>query len=438
MLTILVFLIVTACVEKGAGDPGPTEALPSNGASADRVTLTFWRNAGNEAENKAYEQLVTTFMERNPSVAVEMKLIPYSDYETKLRTSVASGNAPDIMALDASSVASFAYAGALLPLTQYFRRDGHMDDIPPSTLATYTFQDEVYMAPLNESSIALFYNKRMFEAKGVPFPPGDPDQPWTWDQVLDAAIQLNDTDKEIYGIDPAQGFQNAGATAYFKYPIIWQFGGELMSPDGSTAKGYLDSFETKEAIRFYSALYNTYKVSALEYPPDPFPTGHLGMTIEGSWTLAYFAEKFPDFKLGEDYGIAPLPKQAVQAVANGSWALGISSKTRHADAAWEFVNWITGREGQVLYCSITKDIPARYSAAKEFPKLNQYPMSIFVVQNQKFGRPRPVTPIFPQMSEAIHQLFEDVVIGQQDLDGSIANAVVKIDRDYAQMLSRTR
>lgn len=435
VLTLAVF--ISSCTGNGNQQPNNEEISNNiNGIDSERrseVTLNFWRNSGNVSENMAYEKLVSTFMENNPDISIVMTPIHYADYDTKLRTSIASGDFPDIMALDASSMASFAHAGALKPLTAYFKVDGDLADIPQTTLATYTYQNDIYMAPLNESSIAMFYNKKMFKEKGIPFPSKNPEEPWTWDQVLEAAIKLNDPENGIYGIDPAQGFQNYGATAYFKYPIIWQFGGEVMSPDGSTARGYLDSPETKRALRFYSDLYNKHKVSAFEYPADPFPNGNLGITIEGSWSLSYLNEKFPDFKLGEDYDIAPLPKQDKQAVANGSWALGISSKSKYSEEAWKFVNWVTSHEGQVLYCSITKDIPVRYSAAKEFPELNEYPKNIFVIQNQKFGRPRPITQIFPQLAEAVNKLFEEVTIGKKDLDTSIETAIRTVDREYAQM-----
>ncbi|MBW5449245.1 extracellular solute-binding protein [Cohnella sp. CFH 77786] len=393
----------------------------------DRITLTFWRNSGNDAENAAYDQLVAGFMKKYPEIKVEMTPIPYSDYDTKLRTSIASGNPPDIMAIDAPNMASYAEAKALYPLTSYFKSDGNITDIPASTLSTYTYKNEIYMAPLTESSIALFYNKKMFEAKGIPLPSKDPEQPMTWEQVLDAAKKLTDPESGVYGIDPAQGFQNAGATAYFKYPIIWQFGGEVMSSDGKTSKGYLDSPETKKALQFYSDLYNKHKVSALEYPPDPFPNGKVAMTVDGSWSLSYYAAHFPDFKLGEDYDIAPLPKGVRQAVANGSWAYAISSRSKNPDAAWKFVNYVTGYEGSKTYVSITKDIPVRYSVAKEIVELNDYPKNIFVIQNRKFGRSRPITPIFPQMSEAVKKMFEEVVIGKRSIDHATADAIQKIE-----------
>jgi len=405
-------------------------------SNTDEVTLKFWRNSGNDAENAAFDQLVTLFMENNPDIHVIMSPIPYSDYDTKLRTSIASGDPPDVMTIDAHNMASYVEAGVLMPLTDFFNTDGNIEDIPESTLSTYTYKDDIYMAPLTESSIALFYNKKMFEAEGIPLPSKNPEQPMTWDQVLNAARKLTDPTRGIYGIDPAQGFQNAGATAYFKYPIIWQFGGDVMSPNGTTARGYLDSTETKKALQFFDDLYNKHKVSALDYSPDPFPNGKLGMTIDGSWSLSHYANNFPEFKLGVEYDIAPLPKGTKQAVANGSWSLAISSKSINKDAAWKFVNWITGYEGQKTYIAMTKDIPVRYSVAREVAELNEYPMNIFVIQNQKFGRPRPITPIFPQMSEAVRQVFEEVTIGKSDIDESVAKAIRTIDEAYMYLESQ--
>ncbi|WP_169082670.1 ABC transporter substrate-binding protein [Paenibacillus sp. PL91] len=426
----LAMMLMTGCT-KGGGTPSVNDGQQEKVEIEKPVTLTFWRNSGNKAENSAYDQLIASFMEKHPAIKIEMMPFPYSDYDTKLRTSVAAGNPPDIMAIDAPNLASYAEAGALLPLTESFNRNGHMEDIPQTTIDGYTYRQNIYLAPVTESSIAMFYNKKMFEAAGIPLPSRNPDEAWTWDQVLEAAKKINDPAHGIYGIDPAQGFQNAGATAYFKYPIIWQFGGEVMNPQGTSAKGYLDSPETKRALTFYTDLFTKYKVASFEYPVDAFPNRKLGITIDGTWTLSHIAENFPDFRLGKDFDVAPLPKGKKQAVANGSWGLGISTKSKHPDEAWLFVNWMTSYEGLKMYTSITHDIPARYSVAKEFTELNEYPKNIFVIQNQKYGRPRPITPVFPQVSEAVKNLFEEVALEKRDLDEAIQSAISTIDKAYA-------
>jgi fructooligosaccharide transport system substrate-binding protein len=88
---------------------------------------------------------------------------------------------------------------------------------------------------------------------------------------------------------------------------------------------------------------------------------------------------------------------------------------------------VTSYEGMKTYVTITGDIPARYSVAKDFPELNEYPKNIFLQQAQKFSRNRPVIPAYPIVSDAIKTLFEDVGIGRKNVEASAREAVEKIN-----------
>ncbi|MGM0874733.1 MAG: ABC transporter substrate-binding protein [Bacillota bacterium] len=391
------------------------------------IQLTFWRSSGTKLENNAYQELVSTFESSHPTIKINMISIPYGDYELRLRTEIAAGNPPDIMSTDSPNLALYANSGSLLSIDHYMRSEGNIEDIPPTTLAGLTYQDEIYLAPILESGVALFYNMHLFKEAGVPFPSEDPNKPMTWNEVLDIAKKINNPSKNIYGIDPAQGFGEGEAPAYFKLPLLWQFGADVLSPDYTTAEGYLNSDEALKALQFYQDLYHKYKVAAVEMPPSPFESGKLAMTIMGSWTFANFKKDFPEFKLGEDYGIAPLPKAKNQVAPNGGWALGISSKSKYPDEAWEFIKYATGFEGSKKYVEMTGDIPARYSVVNEFPELNEYPKNIFVQQAQNYSKNRPVTPAYPVVSDAIKKLFEDIGIGGENVKVSATEAVKKIN-----------
>jgi fructooligosaccharide transport system substrate-binding protein len=394
--------------------------------ASDRIELTFWRNKGTTAENKAYEELVSAFEKTNPNIVINMKSIPYGDYELRIRTELVAGNSPDIIATDSPNLALYANSGALLSIDKYMRKEGNIEDIPESTLKGLSYNGQIYLAPVVESSIALFYNKHLFKQAGIPFPSEDPNKPLTWDQVLNIAKKVNNPEKGVYGIDPAQGFNEGESPAYFKIPLIWQFGASVLSPDGTTASGYLDSKESLMALQFYQDLYHKYDVASVELPPAAFESGKLAMTVLGSWTLKDF-EANTDFKLGEDFGIAPMPKAKTQVVPNGGWSLGISSKSKHPKEAWKFIKYVTSYEGMKTYVAITGDIPARYSVAKDFPELNEYPKNIFLQQAQKFSRNRPVIPAYPVVSDAIKTLFEDVGIGRKNVEASAREAVEKIN-----------
>jgi ABC-type glycerol-3-phosphate transport system substrate-binding protein len=395
----------------------PSES-PNKEKQVKQVELTFLRNLANPAFNQAYEEVVAAFEATHPNVKINMQSMHWgSEYELRLRTELAAGNHPDIMAIDSPNLALYANSGSLLSIDSYMKAEGNIEDIPEGVLKGLTYNDEIYLAPIVESSIALFYNMNIFREAGIPFPSGNPNNPLTWDEVLEIAKKINNPAKGVIGIDPAQGFGVGEGPAYFKMPILWQFGADVLSPDRSTAEGYLNSKEALEALQFYQDLYSKHGVAAVDMPPAPFETDKLGMTVLGSWAISEL-QQTPGFVLGEDYGVAPLPKGQYQVVPNGGWALGISSKTKHPKEAWEFVKFATGYEGSKLFVEISGDLPARYSVAKDFPELNEYPKNIFVQQDQNYSKNRPVTPAYPVLSEAIKDLFEEV--GKEGKDVGIA------------------
>ncbi|WP_191566156.1 ABC transporter substrate-binding protein [Metabacillus idriensis] len=394
----------------------------------DKIQLTFWRNGGTNLENKAYKEIISAFESAHPDIKINMVSVPYGDYELRLRTEIAAGNQPDVMSIDSPNLALYAESGWLLSIDSYMRSEGNLEDIPSATLEGLIYEDEIYLSPIVESGVALFYNKHLFKKAGLPFPSEDPDNPMTWDEVLEIAKKINNPSENVFGIDPAQGFSDGESPAYFKIPLLWQFGADVLSPDATTADGYLNSNEALEALQFYQDLYQKHKVAAVELPPDPFITGKLAMTVMGSWSLADFEKNVPEFKFGEDFGIAPLPKDKNQVVPNGGWSLGISQKSKYPDEAWEFIQYATSYEGSKKYVELTGDIPARYSVSKEFPELQTYPKNIFVQQAQKYSENRPVTPAYPVVSEAIKKLFEDIGIGGENVESAAAKAVEKINK----------
>ncbi|WP_121613688.1 ABC transporter substrate-binding protein [Mesobacillus foraminis] len=406
--------------------PGGYEKTGIREKPLKQVQLTFWRNKGNDSENKAYEELVKAFEKANPDIKIKMKLIHYSDYEIKLRTEIATGTPPDIMAIDSPTLALYAHAGALLSIDNVMKKEGNIEDFPASTLEGLKFNNQIYLAPIAESSIALFYNKHVLKRAEVPFPSPDPKKPMLWEEVVEAAKKISDPEKGIVGIDPAQGFGDGEAPAYFKMPFLWHFGADVLSPDAATASGYLDSKEALKALEFFQDLYHEHGVATVEMPPDAFEKGKLGMTVLGSWRVKDF-ERNGDFILGRDFGVAPLPKGRYQAAPNGGWALGISAKTDHPEEAWKFIKYVTGYEGMKKYVTITGDLPARSSVAKDIPELNQYPLNIFINQTLRHSKNRPVTPAYPVVSHAIRTLFEDVGLGGKDVRSSAKEAVEKIN-----------
>jgi len=436
IISVILFIIAIAYYLLSFFITYPDNQDVSPVENEDKTQLTFWRNYGTKLENDAYKELITAFEKDHPHIGINMVSVPYGDYELRLRTEIAAGNPPDIMSIDSPNLALYAHSGSLLSIDHLMKSEGDIDDIPPSTLEGLKYNGEIYLSPVVESGVALFYNIHLFKQAGIPLPSKDPHSPLTWEEVLKIAQKLNNPAEEIVGIDPAQGFNDGESPAYFKLPLLWQFGSDVLSPKSDTAEGYLNSHEALEALQFYQDMYHKQKVAVVELPPDPFVSGHIAMSVMGSWMLADIEKNFPDFKLGEDFGVSPLPKERYQVTPNGGWALGISSKSKHPDEAWEFIKYVTGFEGSKKYVEMTGDLPARYSVANEFPELINYPKNIFVQQTQNYSKNRPVTPAYPVISETIKELFEDVGIGGKDVRSSADKAVEKINKSLQDLKSR--
>ncbi|XID93902.1 ABC transporter substrate-binding protein [Paenibacillaceae bacterium WGS1546] len=409
----------------GADAESSGQADNTSSPNDEQVVITYMRHSY-DVEVNAMKKLIASFEEKHPNIKVNMQVTP-GDYDTKIRTMLAGGEAPDIMSLDGPNLAAFAQQGVLLPLDDYMKADGEIEDISKPVLDSLTYEGKIYAAPLNDSSVAMFYNKKMFEEKGIPLPSKNPDEAWTWDQVLDAAKQLNDPEKGIVGWDPGYGFPSGEAMAFFKMPWLWQAGAEVLSPDGKTAKGYLDSPKAKEAIAKFASLYTTEKVASVELPPEAFETGKVAIKMDGPWAISGMQSAHPEFKLGEDYDIAPLWKQDRQASPNGSWNMAIWSKSKHPKEAWMFINWVTGVEGAKVWYEETHNLPARKSTAQAIAELNEYPMNIFMQQSIKYAHARPVTPAYPTLTYEVGKLFENVVLAGLSVDDATSAAVEKID-----------
>ncbi|MCD9020711.1 ABC transporter substrate-binding protein [Cohnella silvisoli] len=437
LIICLGIMVLSACSSKKSNEPGSSEGAASessasasqeeNKGDGKKIEIKYWRHDF-APEVDAIKKLIKTFEEKNPNVTVKMEVIPYGDYETKIRTALAAGSPPDIIGLDGPTLAAYAHQDAVIPLDKYMDMDGNKEDIAAPVLESLTYKGKIYAAPLNDASIGMFYNKKLFEKNGIELPSKDPQQAWTWDQVLKAAQKINDPANKIYGIDPGWGLGEGEGSTFVKLPFIWQAGGEILSPDGTQVKGFLDSPESKKGLAFFSSLYNEYKVAAKELPPEAFETGKLGIIVNGPWAISGFATSHPEFKLGEDWDIAPLWKDAKQVTPNGSWNMAITKGSKHPDEAWMFVNWVTGVEGAKVWYQETKNLPARLSTASAFPELSEYPMNIFVEQSSKFAHPRPVTPAYPVVTSSISKLFADIGVANRDIDEAVDEAVNTIDR----------
>ncbi|GAA1840260.1 ABC transporter substrate-binding protein [Agromyces salentinus] len=343
---------------------GCSGASGSEGADGD-ATLTYaiW----DQNQQPAMEKIAAAFTEEHPNVEVEIQLTPYKEYFTKLQTAVSGGAAADVFWMNGPNFQLYAGNGVLAPLDG----DGiDPADYPEGLIDLYSYEGELYGAPKDFDTVALWYNTALFDAAGVEYPSAD----WTWDDLKSAAAKLSDPAAGVYGIAASQyGQENF-------YNSIAQAGGEVISADGTTT-GY-DSPEALAGIELWTDLIAdgsspTAQQMTDTNPEDFFLSGKLGMFQNGSWAAIAYADN-PD--IAETVNVAPLPAGATgnQSVIHGV-ANVANAKSEHLELAKEFAEFASSKAAADIQAATGTVIPAFNGTQQAWvDALPQYDLQVYI------------------------------------------------------------
>ncbi len=252
----------------------------------------------------------------------------------------------------------------------------------------------------------IFYNKKMFDEAGLPYPSDT--QSMTWTQYADACRKLGKPDrnpqKAIYGCSvPAWGFDINDA---------WVFG-----PDGRTAVGYMDSDPVTQAWNLGTALVRD------RFAPSgdllaAFPSGESDAFAQGKLAMTWsdFTETSKYQANGIDFGLAPFMvlDGAESFVDTWTTPWGTFTQSKHPQEALAFLRFIA-TDGQRIRAETSADPPLSTKVAQELewgagdPIREQY---LRVLQQAK---PQPFIPELPEGTYDAREIYRKMTTaGQTD------------------------
>lgn len=324
-----------------------TSAAACGSYSGPAVTISFamW---GDTTELANQQKIVDAFSALNPSITVQVTVADWDSYWPKLQTDLAGGNAPDVFLMDGPLFADYQTRDQLLDLSPLIARDG-FDTTQLAELAVKDFagaDGHQYGLPRDLNTIALFYNKTMFDAAGIPYP----DDTWDWAKLVEVAKQLT----KPAGAPNQWGFytETTDMENYWS-SLVWQAGGDILSPDKTAV--VINTDEAAAGIQFLQDLIYRHQVMAQPVPGgtgDAFENGQAAMEANGSWLVPTHEAA------GLDFGVAPLPKgPAGQATSVNPSGVVAYKGTESPDAAWEFVKCYTGPEMQAKIADLRASMP---------------------------------------------------------------------------------
>lgn len=336
------------------------------GAKAQTVEIEYWQYVF-DARVKAMNELIKRFEAANPNIKVKQTTFPYADYQTKIAAAMPAGQGPDVVQLFYGWLDNFVGAKFIQPLPR--------DAFPPAAIEKDFYpivsamkrDGEYYALPTAVRSLALFYNKKLFQEAGL-----DPNTPpKTVDELLDMA-------KKTTKRDGAGNMLSAGITLDFpgqdyhwwRETLLRQNGGAPYSDDNK--KVTYDSEAGAKSLNWYADLQRTHKVGQVGFMDEgqaAFRAGRAAMTIDGSFRLGAFG----GIKAFE-WGVAELPASADGKKANFAsyWVNGITTKPtgEKLEAAKKFLAFVTTPEAMQLWLETVGELPARKAAAETEKNLN--------------------------------------------------------------------
>ncbi len=407
----------------GGGATGPKNALvkcPTNTNStaaspeSGNITLTVTGWSSSPAEDALVQKGFDGFHAKYPNITVKWSPIP-GDYPTKMRANVSSGNVPDVFYLQPSMAQEYIPAGKLLNLGPYMSRDSVSPDSYYGALAQ-TFDcsnGTVFGIPKDSNSLGLVYNKTMFQQAGL----GDPSN-WTWSDLQSAAQKLT-TDK-VKGISLSADASRWGA-------FLLANGGQVISADGKTA-----AFNNQVGIDTLN-FYTSFEKNGTGVMPSDVGAGWNGeafgkqqvaMTFEGGWLIPFMTSTYPNVQ----YGIAPLPKAPDGNRGNllftNAWAA--SSSTKHADAAWKLVQYMTGTDYQTQVLHSGFALPTLKALAND-SFIGQNPNVQSLVTGENYAKADFYGTADTQVHTNLADAIQSVMLGKADSKTALDQAAQKVN-----------
>jgi multiple sugar transport system substrate-binding protein len=405
LLALALGVMVAACgSDDGGGSSssgGATGSEKGSTEGAKKIDLSLADNAkgtvrycqGKDTAGDA-KDWVKTFNAKNTGVTVE--LVEFSPDAGQQRQSFvqrqeAKSGDCDMFSSDVIWTAEFASQKWLYDMTEYIAKK--KDQYIPATLATITYDGKNWGSPRTSDAAFLYYRTDQIKTP-----------PATWQDVYKQAAA---NDGIVY-----QGAAYEGLTCDF-LEIAFAAGGKVLSEDGTKAE--FDSPANLKALQFMvdgikdGAAPKAVTTYMEEQARMSFEAGR--STFERNWPYAYAAgkknPKTPDFK------VVAFPKfeGAGKAGILGGHNDVISVYGKNPGGALKVLDFLSSEEEAVTLAS-EFSLPPAIAAAYDDPAVKKaLPFAAELKQAISQAKPRPVSPVYPQISAAIYKNVNEALSG---------------------------
>ncbi|WP_439872894.1 ABC transporter substrate-binding protein [Rhizobium leguminosarum] len=382
-------------------------------AKAEDVTLTLWSL---DKDTQPAPNLVKEFNALNNGIKIEYRQLQFDDVVSESMRAYSTGNAPDIIAIDNPEHALFSSRGAFLDVTDMIAKSDVIktENYFPGPLKSVMWDGKYFGVPKATNTIALYYNKDLFKAKGL-----DPSKPpQTWDELVEDARKLTDPAKNVYGLAFSAKANEEGTFQFLPWAQMGGGSYEHINADGAVKALGIWKTIMDEKLASPDTLTRGQWDST-----GTFNSGNAAMAISGPWELDRMTQeaKF-------DWGVTllPVPKEGAErssAMGDFNWAIFATSK--HPAEAFKALEYFASQDDKMF--KNFGQLPARsdISIPETGQPLKDAALKVFLEQ-LKYAKPRGPHPQWPKISKAIQDAIQAALTGQMSPKDALDQAADKI------------
>lgn len=385
------------------------EVKPTDAPAPEPVTikvvsfLTYDQN-----KEGAEAKVVEAFKAAHPEITVDFQLLPYADYFTSLKTWVAGGTAPDVASLDLAMLQEMAASGAILDLNPLITNGKYdLSTYYQSTLDMFQNKGGQFGLPASLSNVVLYYNKNLFDAAGLPYPTDKMD----WATYVDYAKKLT---KDTNGDDTIDVFGTA--RLWWPYYLLLT-GATPFNADATTCtlteQNAIDGFQAMVDLTLKDKVAPSANDLAAQSDWNMFEGGRLAMYPIGPWSIGEFNDVIKDF----DWDATSLPSGPTGNKVTFLFgnAYSILSSSKQQEAAFEFLKFATGAEGDQIRQDAGYEIaPIKSVAETSFLKSmeGKKPANAKVfLESAEFAKSVPTHARWSEIGDAISSQLDLALLG---------------------------
>jgi len=452
------FLIFTFLITSGPICKGTSEEVQKAMAP---VNLTYWRVFDDE---DSMSEIINAYRAIHPNVSITYRKFRFEEYEQIILDALAEDRGPDILSIPNTWVKK--YQTKILPMPKsitlpYQRMTGtvkkeiitelvttptmslrtlktnFVDQVAKDVVLTYQeapgkpFEERIFALPLYLDTLALFYNRDILNAAGIPEPP------LTWTEFQQQVKKITKIDKQgnVIQAGAAIGTAKNVERAPDILSLLMMQNGTAMADDAGNATfanippgTELPTPPGEDALGFYTDFASPYKEvytwnDNMPASLESFTSGQTAFFFGYSYHVQQIKALAPKL----NFAVAKMPQiEGGQEVNFANyWVETVSRKTKAPSEAWDFIQFLTKAENVQKYLAKAKKPAALRSLVAS--QLEDIDLSIFA--SQILTAKSWYHGIDPVVAEKIfEEMIEKVVAGTQTINEVIGWAQGRVNQ----------